>query len=110
MRRNIRKSRRTNFALSIMLVFALTLCGSMAMGWVPTMVTASAEVTVSAPTADNSPAIYVAEKNANSVVGIITNTQDWNRATGETEETMIGQGSGVVIAEGGYVLTNNHVI
>ena len=99
-----------NLILSLMLVFALALCGGMATGLVPTMVSASAETTVSAPTGDTSPAIYVAEKNANSVVGIITNTQDWNRSTGETEETMVGQGSGVVIAEGGYVLTNNHVI
>ena len=27
---------------------------------------------------DTSPAIYVAQKNANSVVGIITNTQSWD--------------------------------
>ena len=102
--------RTGNLFLSLMLVFALALCGGMATGLVPTMATANAETSVPAPTSDTSPAIYVAEKNANSVVGIITNTQDWNRSTGETEETMVGQGSGVVIAEGGYILTNNHVI
>lgn len=96
--------------LSLTLVLALALCGGMATGHVPTMVSANAEPAVAAPTGDTSPAMYVAEKNANSVVGIITNTQDWNRSTGETEETLVGQGSGVVIAEGGYVLTNNHVI
>lgn len=92
--------------LSMMLVLALAVCGGMAVGTIPTM--ASAETYV--PTSDPSPAIYVFEKNTNSVVGIITNQEDWNRNTGETEETMIGQGSGVVIAEGGYILTNNHVI
>lgn len=94
--------------LSMMLVLALAVCGGMAVGTIPTMASAAAEGYV--PTSDPSPAIYVFEKNANSVVGIITNQEDWNRNTGETEETMIGQGSGVVIAEGGYILTNNHVI
>ncbi|MBR6767761.1 MAG: trypsin-like peptidase domain-containing protein [Clostridia bacterium] len=108
----MKKNRKSSgsMILSVMLALSLALCGGMATGIVPTMVSANAETSVPAPAADTSPAIYVAEKNANSVVGIITNKQDWNRATGETEETMIGQGSGVVIAEGGYVLTNNHVI
>ncbi|MBE5773083.1 MAG: serine protease [Clostridiales bacterium] len=111
MKKNRKHTRHSgNLFLSLMLVCALALCGGMATGIVPTMVSAVAETSVPAPVADTSPAIYVAEKNANSVVGIITNTQDWDRATGETEETMIGQGSGVVILEGGYVLTNNHVI
>lgn len=108
----MKKNRKSsgNAILSVMLALALALCGGMATGLVPTMASANAETSVPAPVADTSPAIYVTEKNANSVVGIITNKQDWNRATGETEETMIGQGSGVVIAEGGYILTNNHVI
>ena len=96
--------------LSLMLVCALALCGGMATGIIPTMTAASAEEPVAEVSEDTNPAIYVAQKNANSVVGVITNMQDWNRSTGETEETMIGQGSGVVIAEGGYVLTNYHVI
>ena len=70
--------------------------------------TAYAEM--AAPASDPSPAIYVAQKNAASVVGVITNTQEWNRTSGEVEETMYSQGSGVVIMEGGYVLTNYHVI
>lgn len=61
------------------------------------------------PGLDVNPAIYVNEKNAHSVVGIITNVQAWDRSSG-VQNTMISQGSGVVIAEGGYVLTNNHVI
>ena len=59
---------------------------------------------------DTNPAIAVAKNTANSVVGVITNAQSWNRQNGETIEQMIGQGSGVVIREGGYVLTNYHVI
>ena len=58
---------------------------------------------------EQSPAIYVSEKNANSVVGILTNTQTWDNVNGVTDQT-VAQGSGVVVAEGGYVLTNNHVI
>lgn len=107
--KNTRKNnRRSMMLLSMMLVLALAVCGGMAIGTIPTMTSAAAETY--AASEDPSPAIYVFEKNTNSVVGIITNEEEWNRSTGETEETMIGQGSGVVIAEGGYVLTNNHVI
>ena len=68
------------------------------------------QITAAEPASDPSPAVYVAQKNANSVVGVITNKQSWNRSTGEVEETMYSQGSGVVIQEGGYVLTNYHVV
>lgn len=69
--------------------------------------TAEAEVTVS--TGDPSPAIGVHQKTANSVVGISSYTQQWSREQGQID-TLYGQGSGVAIAEGGYVLTNYHVI
>ena len=71
---------------------------------------AYAETEVSAPAQDPSPAVYVYQKNMNSVVGITTYTQEWNRSTGNVEETAVSQGSGVVIAEDGYILTNYHVI
>ena len=71
---------------------------------------AYAETEVSVPAQDPSPAIYVYQKNANSVVGITTYTQQWNRSTGRVEEQALGKGSGVVIAEGGYIVTNNHVV
>ena len=61
------------------------------------------------PAADPSPAIYVAQKNANSVVGVTTYVQNWSRQNGEITENAYAQGSGVVIADG-YVLTNYHVI
>ena len=69
-----------------------------------------AQASAAEPASDPSPAVYVAQRNANSVVGVITNVQNWNRSTGEVEETMYSQGSGVVIQEGGYVLTNYHVV
>ncbi|MBQ8088444.1 MAG: trypsin-like peptidase domain-containing protein [Clostridia bacterium] len=71
---------------------------------------AESAVTEPAPVQDASPAVYVSQKNANSVVGVVTSTDTWNRSTGEVEKTPVSQGSGVVVAEGGYVLTNNHVI
>ena len=42
-----------------------------------------AQAAASEPVSDPSPAVYVAQKNANSVVGVITNIQNWNRSTGE---------------------------
>ena len=114
-RNNRRRARRNNGAMLLMslaLVCALAVGGLFALGNVTMNRAASAEAgeaPVSVPTTDNSPAIYVAQKNANSVVGIITNTEGWSRSSG-VQNTMIAQGSGVVIAEGGYVLTNNHVI
>ncbi len=62
------------------------------------------------PAADPSPAIYVAQKTANSVVGVITLEQYWIREYDRVQETTVSMGSGVVIREGGYVLTNHHVI
>lgn len=59
---------------------------------------------------DTNPAIYVAQKNANSVVGVITNVDQWNSWTRETSTSTYSEGSGVVIAEDGYILTNNHVV
>ncbi len=114
--RNVRRNRRGNrggamLFVSLMLVCALALGGMFALGSLSNRA-ASAEATqpeVSAPVTDDSPAIYVAQKNANSVVGIITNTETWSRSGG-VQNSPVAQGSGVVIAEGGYVLTNNHVI
>lgn len=59
---------------------------------------------------DTSPAIYVTERNADSVVGVIVEAEVWNRRTRETTSEKQSEGSGVVIAEGGYILTNYHVV
>ena len=61
------------------------------------------------PFSDPSPAVYAAAKNADSVVGVLTYADQWSRQSG-VQSTNISQGSGVVIREGGYILTNNHVI
>ena len=94
---------------SLMLAFAIAICGVMTAGGLLSNKAAYAEAAAE-PAADPSPAVYVAQKNAASVVGVITNTQQWDRSSGEVKETMYAQGSGVVIKEGDYVLTNYHVI
>lgn len=70
---------------------------------------AAAETELIAPAFDPSPAIKVYQDTANSVVGVSSYTQNWSREQGQ-KDTLYSQGSGVVIAEGGYVLTNHHVI
>ena len=109
-RRRARANRGLTLVMSLALVCALAFGSSLAINNLNRA--AQAETTqaeVAAPVVDESPAIYVAQKNANSVVGIITNTEGWSRSGG-VQSTTVAQGSGVVIAEGGYVLTNNHVI
>lgn len=111
-RENRRARANRGYALLTMLalVCALAVGGTFALtGGNRTAVAETTQVEVAEPTEDTSPAIYVAQKNANSVVGIITSTEGWSRSTG-VQNTPVSQGSGVVIAEGGYVLTNNHVI
>lgn len=71
--------------------------------------TAQAETSLTAPVSDPSPAISVTQATASSVVGVSSYTQTWDRTQGQ-KDTLYGQGSGVVIADGGYVLTNYHVI
>ncbi len=61
------------------------------------------------PVSDPSPAAYAAQKNAQSVVGVLTYADTWDRQSG-MQSSNISQGSGVVIRDGGYVMTNNHVI
>ena len=58
----------------------------------------------------DSPAIAVYEKCADSVVGVITYTEQWSRSTGEVQKAEVGEGSGVVISDDGYIMTNNHVV
>ena len=95
--------------LSLTMVCVMALAGGSLAGLLNgSSVTAAAETTVSAPEYDPSPAIYVYEKNINSVVGIIASEQQWDGRNVINEP--ISQGSGVVIAEGGYILTNYHVI
>jgi len=97
---------RKNFmtrCLTVALAAALLVSAGFALG-------GSGAAESSAPSADPSPAIYVAQRNANSVVGIVTNEEVWNRMTRQVERTAVASGSGVVYREGGYILTNQHVI
>ncbi len=59
---------------------------------------------------DTNPAIYVAERNRNSVVGVITNVESWSDRTREVSTSTYSEGSGVCIADGGYIITNYHVV
>ena len=108
--RRSRNNRGLTMLTMLALVCALAVGGTFALtGANRTASAETTEVEAAAPTEDTSPAIYVAQKNANSVVGIITQTEGWDRSNG-VQNTTVAQGSGVVIAEGGYVLTNYHVI
>lgn len=106
-----RNSRRLLiWVTSLALVCAFGLVGVNA-GILVKNVSASAETAaVAEPVSDPSPAIYVMQKNASSVVGVIGYTQEWDRNSNNVVETMYAQGSGVVIADDGYILTNNHVV
>ena len=74
--------------LTLALVCVMSFCGGVMSGR-----GGVAETTVPEPVQDTSPAIYVTQKNANSVVGVLTNEQTWNRSSGQIEDTLIGQGS-----------------
>ena len=71
---------------------------------------AAALAEMTAPASDPSPAIYVAQKTSASVVGVITQAQTWLAEYRQVQEVTISSGSGVVIQEGGYILTNSHVV
>lgn len=110
-RANRKNDRRNGLIvlLSLALVCMVALYGGTATGLLSGREAAHAEATAAAePTTDTSPAVYVTQKNANSVVGVLTNTQQWNGV--DVEDSTVAQGSGVVIREGGYILTNCHVI
>ena len=91
---------------SISKLFTLILAAMLVVGLLA--FNAGAETTTAG--GDPSPAITVYQKTSNSVVGIITNTQTWDANTRKVVDEPLAQGSGVVIAEGGYIVTNNHVI
>lgn len=115
-RRNENGGRRFRMTalLSLMMAGVLVLAGFSLSGLTKGDDSAYAETastaTAEAPASDPSPAAYVAQRNANSVVGVSTYTQVWNPTRGDVEEELVSQGSGVVIAEGGYVVTNHHVV
>ena len=105
MKKNFRKNspkRALLWVSSMALACMIALCGfnSGVVASHQAYAEAASQVLAAEPVADPSPAIYVSQKNANSVVGVITNTQQWDRSSGEVKETLYSQGSGVVIAKG----------
>ncbi|MBQ6595707.1 MAG: trypsin-like peptidase domain-containing protein [Clostridia bacterium] len=108
--RNARSLKRSMaFITALTLVCMAVLAGGAFAGAFRTSSPALAEAGTE-PVQDTSPAIYVSQKNANSVVGVLTYAESWSRSTNTVQEQLQGQGSGVVIADGGIVLTNYHVI
>ena len=95
---------KKNFGMRTLLALALAVCLALGVANI-----SMAESTVSAPASDPSPAIYVTQKTANSVVGIQVSEETWDNTSGRTT-TPVAYGSGVCIAEGGYIATNNHVV
>ena len=77
------------WGMSMALACMIALCGFNAGAYLSSGPRAYAEAGVqtlaSEPASDPSPAIYVSQKNANSVVGVITNKQEWNRSNGEVK-------------------------
>lgn len=93
---------KKNIGIRTLLSLILALC--LALG-VANM--SLAEGTV--PSVDPSPAIYVTQKTAQSVVGVQVSEETWDNMSGRTTSP-VAYGSGVCIAEGGYIVTNNHVV
>ena len=69
-------------ATSFVLALAIAFCGALTAGGllnnkkaVAETTTETTTTTATEPESDPSPAVYVAQKNANSVVGVITYTQ-----------------------------------
>ena len=110
-----KKSGMLNKVLSLIAVATVFTMVGTGIGATAMQTNALAEATPQAEeiyTADYSasPAVAVYEKCSESVVGVITYSESYSRATGNVEKTEVGEGSGIVISDDGYILTNNHVI
>lgn len=106
------KSRFYKLAAIVSTCAALTLAAVFAVSGVfaETGVKATNSNAASYEIEDTNPAIYVAERNRNSVVGVITNVESWSDRTREVSTSTYSEGSGVCIADGGYIITNYHVV
>ena len=57
----------------------------------------------------NQPIVQIAEKVGPAVVGVTVSAQQMTMDNGMTEEAY-GYGTGFIISENGYIVTNNHVV
>lgn len=110
-----KKSGMLNKVLSLIAVATVFTMVGTGIGATAMRTNALAEATPQAEEIDTadysaSPAVAVYEKCSESVVGVITYSESYSRATGNVEKTEVGEGSGIVISDDGYILTNNHVI
>ena len=110
-----KKSGMLNKVLSLIAVATVFTMVGTGIGATAMRTNALAEATPQAEEIDTadysaSPAVAVYEKCSESVVGVITSSESYSRATGNVEKTEVGEGSGIVISDDGYILTNNHVI
>lgn len=96
---------KKNIGIRTLLSLILALC--LALGVANMSLAEGTEGTV--PSVDPSPAIYVTQKTAQSVVGVQVSEETWDNMSGRTTSP-VAYGSGVCIAEGGYIVTNNHVV
>ena len=110
-----KKSGMLNKVLSLIAVATVFTMVGTGIGATAMQTNALAEATPQAEEIDTadysaSPAVAVYEKCSESVVGVITYSESYSRTTGNVEKTEVGEGSGIVISDDGYILTNNHVI
>lgn len=76
----------------------------------PAAAVQSGELTITPAAGNVDIAEAVAAKVVPSVVSVKVQQTLINRFTGETADQTVGDGSGVVVRDGGYILTNYHVV
>ena len=101
--------KNSRFIRLISLITALVVLASVA-AFAETGATAQNSNVATYDIEDKNPAIHVAARNANSVVGVIVNAESWSDRTREVTVRPVSEGSGVVIDDNGYIITNYHVV
>ncbi len=71
---------------------------------------ASATPENNAPVDYYNPVVAIAEECSPSVVGVIINEYVYDYSSRGIQKARVGGGSGVIISEDGYIITNNHVV